>query len=147
MLRLMLDTNVVLDWLVFADPATYPLREALGAGRVEIVSAAVPRCELVEVLARPAFGLTPARQAALLGEYDAAARPFSLEAMQAPEPLPAKLPRCRDPDDQPFIELAWRARAALVSRDLQVLALRRRAALCGLRILTLAELSTLLEAG
>lgn len=146
MLRLVLDTNVVLDWLVFADPTTHPFREALGAGRVEIVSAAVPRCELVEVLARPAFGLTPARQAELLREYDAAAR-LSLEAMQAPEPLPAKLPRCRDPDDQPFIELAWRARAALVSRDLKVLALRRRAAQCGLRILTLAELSTLLEAG
>jgi predicted nucleic acid-binding protein len=49
------------------------------------------------------------------------------------------LPRCSDPDDQKFIELAAAARAgALVSKDRAVLKLRRRCA-PWFRVMTPAE--------
>src|SRR5687767_9147438 len=41
--RLVLDTNVWLDWLVFEDPGIVPIRNAAGTGRVEIYIDAV--CE------------------------------------------------------------------------------------------------------
>ena len=44
-----------------------------------------------------------------------------------PAPLPIVLPRCRDPDDQRFLELARDAgAAALVTRDRELLRLARR---------------------
>lgn len=49
------------------------------------------------------------------------------EAADTPTDLPA-LPRCSDPDDQKFLELAVAQRAdALLSKDKAVLKLRRRA--------------------
>ncbi len=44
--------------------------------------------------------------------------------------------RCRDPDDQPFIDLAVQHGAQLISRDLAVLKLARRARTRGAEILT-----------
>jgi predicted nucleic acid-binding protein len=50
-------------------------------------------------------------------------------------PAPAAaigLPRCEDPDDQKFLELAWHARAShLVTRDKALLKLARQVARCG----------------
>ena len=37
MLRLVLDTNIWLDWLMFDDPAVAPVKAAVAAGRAEIV--------------------------------------------------------------------------------------------------------------
>ncbi|MBL8513009.1 MAG: PIN domain-containing protein, partial [Betaproteobacteria bacterium] len=36
--RLVLDTNVVIDWLVFDDPFMSPLREGVPAGRVQVLT-------------------------------------------------------------------------------------------------------------
>ena len=49
--RIVLDTQVWLDWLVFDDPSVGPLREAQVAGRVEIVIDEPCEAELVRVLA------------------------------------------------------------------------------------------------
>lgn len=110
-MRLVLDTNVWLDWLVFDDAAIRPLRDAFVAGKLEI--AIDPPCleELRRVLRYPAFGLEAARQEALLAQVRSGTLP--IESGRA-----VKLPLCSDPDDQKFLELARNAGADwLISKD------------------------------
>lgn len=118
-----LDTNVVLDLLHFDDAEARPLRAALETGRVRCVVSDATLEEWRRVLAYPEFALAAARQETLFDRY----RTLSIRlAAGAPA---AGLPRCRDPDDQPFIELAAASGARLlVSRDRDLLALRRRCA-------------------
>lgn len=130
---LVLDTNVVLDLLHFDDPAARPLRHALEAGQVRCVVARETLEEWRRVLAYPEFALDPPRQAALLARYQ------SLSVMEAGAGVAASLPRCSDPDDQKFLELALASHAqALVSKDHALLKLHRRCA-PRLRVLTPAE--------
>lgn len=120
---LVIDTNVVLDLLHFDDAIARPLRLALEAGRVRCVASAPTLDELQRVLAYPEFDLDAVRQAVLFARYRALS-----EAAQTAEGC-AGLPRCSDPDDQKFIELAAAVGAqGLVSKDRAVLKLRRRCA-------------------
>jgi predicted nucleic acid-binding protein len=148
---LVLDTNVVLDLLHFDDAVARPLRQALEAGRVRCAASAATLDEWRRVLAYPEFGLDPARQAALLARYRALAEPVDgvdegagLPHKGTPihyglKPVWSRMPRCSDPDDQKFIELAAAAGAdALVSKDRALLRLRRRCAPL-FRILTVAD--------
>src|SRR5260221_655453 len=50
--RVVLDTHVWLDWLVFEDPGIVPIRNAVGTGRVELYVDALCEEELARVLAR-----------------------------------------------------------------------------------------------
>jgi putative PIN family toxin of toxin-antitoxin system len=128
-----IDTNVVLDLLHFDDPAARPLRQALEAGRVRCVVTDATLEELRRVLGYPEFALDAAQQAALLARYQGLAT--RAEAVAAC----ATLPRCTDPDDQKFIELAAASGAqGLVSKDRAVLKLRHRCA-PHFRIMTPAE--------
>ena len=118
-----LDTNVVLDLLHFDDATVRPLRRALEAGRLRCAVAEATLEEWRRVLAYPEFALDITQQAALLERYQALS-----EMTVAFDGAPG-LPRCSDPDDQKFIELAAAAGAqALVSKDRAVLKLRRRCA-------------------
>lgn len=118
-----LDTNVVLDLLHFDDATVRPLRRALEAGRLRCAVAEATLEEWRRVLAYPEFALDITQQAALLERYQALS-----EMTVAFDGVPG-LPRCSDPDDQKFIELAAAAGAqALVSKDRAVLKLRRRCA-------------------
>jgi putative PIN family toxin of toxin-antitoxin system len=122
--RFVLDTNAWLDWLVFDDPAMARLKAAVAAGRAEIVIDAACEAELERVLAYPLgrFALDEPVQAACLAEC----RRVALRVERAAPP--ANLPRCRDPDDQKFLEAAAAAGAhVLVTRDLALLELARRA--------------------
>ena len=125
--RLVLDTQVWLDWLAFDDPSLAPLREAVAEGRVEIYMDAACEAELARVLAYPIRKqiADEAAQAARLAE----ARRLSQAPKQAlTEAERATLPRCRDRDDQKFLELAAAAQAhALVTKDRALLDLARRA--------------------
>lgn len=116
----MLDTNVVLDLFHFDDVATRSLRAALTSGRVSGLVTDETWEELRRVLAYPEFKLGQAEQEAVLIRYRACSvRVDSVE----PD---ASLPRCTDPDDQKFLELAASASApGLVSKDHAVLKLRR----------------------
>ena len=137
MQRWVLDSNVVLDWLVFDDPATRPLAAWLDAARALWLSCAPMRAELDDVIARPGF----ARHGVDLG-----ARLHALHARYALEvPTPATNPRlrCRDADDQVFIDLALQQRAdCLFTRDGALLELAPRALTYGLRIAPPAALAT-----
>ncbi len=121
--KLVLDTNVVLDLLYFDDAAARPLRHALEDGRVACVVADATLGEWRRVLTYPEFGLDAERQAALAMQYQ------SLSTQADGRAADARLPRCSDPDDQKFLELAIASGAhALVSKDRALLRLRRRCA-------------------
>jgi putative PIN family toxin of toxin-antitoxin system len=121
--RLVLDTNAWLDGLVFDDARVAALFASLCAGEVVAVSNPACRDEWRRVLRYPQFALDAARCAELEAAYDALTTRF-----EPGEPLASTLPRCRDPDDQKFLELARDARAvALLTRDAELLNLSRRA--------------------
>ena len=121
-MRLVLDTNAWLDWLVFDDPAIAPIKAAVAEGRAEIFIDAACEAELARVLAYDLgkHSIDAERQAACLDECRRIAQ--TVEGS-----LPGGLPRCADPADQIFLEAAALARAdVLVTKDKELLALARR---------------------
>ena len=126
MLRLVLDTNVWLDWLVFAEPSVDAIRQAVAAQRAAVYIDERCEAELARVLAYDLgrHSIDAAAQAARL----AACRRVALK-IEAPLPQAqlARLPVCRDPDDHKFLAAALAARADfLVTKDLALLELARR---------------------
>ena len=124
--RLVLDTHVWLDWLVFEDSSSVRIRNAVGTGRAVVYIDAVCEEELVRVLARGFAKRTldaPA-QAAVLATCRRLAKRID---SSAPEAARAGLPRCGDPDDQKFLEAALAANAQfLITKDRKLLALARK---------------------
>jgi predicted nucleic acid-binding protein len=117
---LLLDTNVVLDWLAFGDAAVQPIATAVSAGRVSLISSPACVAELQRALGYKAIKLDAPAQAQALAAFCA------LAVMHEDPPAGATpmLPRCEDGDDQKFLELAWHAGASwLVSRDKALLKL------------------------
>jgi uncharacterized protein len=125
--RVVLDTNVWLDWLVFGDPCVAAIREAHAAGRIEICVSAEGEAELERVLAyeRGRRTLAQGAQAACMARCRSLALRIDAGLAAAER---AKLPVCRDRDDQKFLDAALAAGAEfLVTKDkaLLELALRR----------------------
>lgn len=123
-MRLVLDTNIVLDLFVFRDAAVRELHDAIMGGSVEWLATAAMREELACVLA---YDNIAARAAAaqlcaaqVLGAFDLHATLVECPARSAIT--------CRDADDQKFVDLAAAHGATLLSKDAQVLALRRKLA-------------------
>jgi putative PIN family toxin of toxin-antitoxin system len=124
---LVIDTNIVLDLLVFEDPAVVPLRDAVHQGRVVWLATAAMRDEFERVLgyAQIARRLVARKLPVqdLLAQFDHWSRAVS---------QPARAPvRCGDPDDQIFVDLAVAHQAHLLSKDALVLRLRKRLAALG----------------
>ncbi|WP_119293514.1 PIN domain-containing protein [Azohydromonas sediminis] len=124
-----LDTNAVLDWLWFADRATQPLAAAVTRGACRWLQTDAMRDELRHVLAHrlpPRAGADPATVEAACVRW--------AHRVETPPPCPL---RCRDDDDQVFVDLALAAKARwLVTRDRALLELRRRALAHGTEIVT-----------
>jgi putative PIN family toxin of toxin-antitoxin system len=116
--RVVLDTNLVLSALVFAQGRLAVLRHAWQDGRfVPLVSKATA-AELIRVLAYPKFKLDADEQQELLADY----LPWC-ETVRIPNPPPAT-PACRDVYDQPFLQVAVTGQAEyLVSGDQDLLSL------------------------
>ncbi|GAB3789870.1 PIN domain-containing protein [Dyella agri] len=124
--RLVLDINVCLDLFVFGDAQCAALREALHTGAVEAVTDASCRAEWLAVLAYPQLALDAPRQAAAVAAFDAQLHQLLATGRCSLADAP-KLPRCRDPDDQKFLELAQACGAQwLLSRDRELLKLAGR---------------------
>jgi predicted nucleic acid-binding protein len=124
-----LDTNVALDWLLFADPSCAGLAAAVTDGRLRWLVCVRMRDELADVLARGLAARRGATADAVLAAFDRHALPI--------ETPPACKLHCSDPDDQVFVDLACSSGARwLISRDRAVLRLARRAEPLGLRIVT-----------
>jgi len=127
---IVLDTNIVLDLLVFDDPATPPLKAALAARRLQWIATPAMREELARVLAYPHI-------VTRLVYYQFSAADV-LAAFDRKVQLVAAAPRaaciCKDPDDQKFIDLALAHRALLLSKDHAVLRLGKRLAPLGVLV-------------
>jgi putative PIN family toxin of toxin-antitoxin system len=122
-----LDTNVVFDWLVFADPGVTRLFAAVQDRAVRWVATEAMLDELRHVLGRPP--LLARRPQAL--EDAIAARCTVVDT--PPEVRRTLL--CSDPDDQKFIDLALHRRTPwLISRDRALLKLARRARPHGVQV-------------
>ena len=121
-IRIVLDTQVWLDWLVFDDPGIVLLREARAARLIRVMIDDACEAELVRVLDYDfgRFTLAPEAQQ----RCKASVREIADRVPAATAPA---LPSCRDPDDQKFLELAAIAQAdLLVTKDLALLALAER---------------------
>jgi putative PIN family toxin of toxin-antitoxin system len=136
-MQLVLDTNIVLDLLVFADVHAQPLSARLAAGELDWISTAVMREELARVLAYPKLAERVAfhrgEAARVLDDFDRHARLVDI--------APKASVTCGDPDDQKFIDLAVAHRCALLSKDREVLRMRKR--LARLDVTTAARLDGL----
>jgi putative PIN family toxin of toxin-antitoxin system len=122
-LRVILDTNVWLDWLVFDDPSIAPIKSAVAANRAEVFIDAACEAELERALGYD-LGKRTVDVAACIAECRRVARRID---SPVPEAERARLPVCRDPDDQKFLEAALAARAGfLVTKDRALLELTRR---------------------
>src|SRR5260363_166718 len=96
--RAVIDTNLVLSALVFAQGRLTPLRQAWQYGRCRPLVSKATVAELMRVFAYPKFKLT------------------------SDEPF--EMPLCRDPFDLPFLQLATAGKADyLVTGDADLLCL------------------------
>ena len=128
MLRLVLDTNVVLDLFHWGNVDAVPIMAALEAGQIECLADRRTLDELQRVLTYPQLKLTPEMIVDRYRRYAGLVQ--MIDDGEAPP-----LPRCKDRDDQMFLELAARAQAdLLVSKDKALLKLRGRTKL-GFQIL------------
>lgn len=120
---LLLDTNVVLDLWLFRDPRLQRLREALAAGRCRWLATAAMLEELGHV-----------REREFVLRYSPSPELLTPPAQRvAPPDKPAPW-RCRDGDDQKFLDLAWQLRLPLWTRDRDLLVFARRALKLGVVI-------------
>lgn len=126
-----IDTQVVMDWLVFNDARVQLLVAEVSSGRLRWLGQPAMLDEILHVLGRgvaASYAPDPAQVSAGFAQY-------CCMASQVP-PRAVRL-ICRDPDDQMFIDLAVEAKARwLISRDRAVLALAKRARAFGVEILT-----------
>ena len=127
--RLVLDTNVILDLLVFKDPSAESIRQLLDAKLIDAVRTPASMEELIDVIGRPAFKLSQEDQASIVQAWESRSRLLENTAI---EPAPFT---CRDLDDQVFINIAYSLRPALLlSKDLRVLELQAIAKRHGVEI-------------
>jgi putative PIN family toxin of toxin-antitoxin system len=120
-MRLVLDTNIVMDMLHFADRHTHPLHTLILDGQLQCFSDTDCLAELERVTGYPEFGLDPAARNTLMEGYR---RFVTVCDASGEEDYP--LPRCRDADDQKVLILAARCQAdLLITRDKLLLRLAR----------------------
>ena len=116
--RVVIDTNLVLSALVFAQGRLSPLRHAWQDALCQPLVSSITAAELIRVLAYPKFKLSAEDQQELLADY----LPYCTTVR-----MPAKLPvtpECRDKFDLPFLQLAVAGKADyLVTGDQDLLVL------------------------
>ena len=125
---LVLDTNVVLDLLVFQDPACAPLLNAMKNTRLRWIATPAMRDELARVLAYPQIVARLGRPPHPTHPAHAATEVLRcFDTMTQAVPAAGKAPvTCGDRDDQIFIDLAVAHGAILLSKDRAVLCMKKR---------------------
>ena len=124
-----LDTNVVLDWLLFRSPEGLAVGLQVTTGRWRWIATATMRDELNHVLQRGNFVRWQVDPVAI----DAA---WAEHCQEVIAPSQAVRFLCSDPDDQKFIDLAVAAAPRLLTQDRAVLKLARRLRKVGVEVLT-----------
>lgn len=126
-----LDTNVVLDWLVFADPSIAGLADRIERQTWRWLVCERMRDELADVLVRPSFAARGVDCKRILTSFDR----LSVQVTLQPAVPPLGL-KCLDADDQVFVDLAVERKARwLFTRDKALLALASAARRHSLEIL------------
>lgn len=139
--RIVIDTNVCLDLFVFRDPRWTLLYQALKSRQVEAITRDDCRMEWNIVLRYPHLKLDNAMRMQIAAEFDALIR---CDPLQANDAEPAKLPVCKDKDDQKFLELSRDAKAdVLITKDKALLKLARKTRRDGLFAIMTPEAWTL----
>ena len=116
--RAVIDTNVVVSAFVFRTGTLAWLREAIVNNKLIPLVSDETLAELMRVLTYPRFRLTAEDRQNIIVHYMEHA-----EAIRQPRTR-ARLPPCRDPDDEMFIRLAYAAKAdAIVTGDEDLLSL------------------------
>lgn len=140
--RIVLDTNVCLDLFVFHDPRWARLLASLESGALEAVTRRDCRMEWLIVLGYSHLPLDDRSRAKAMVEFDAL-----ITCIDSEHAAEIRLPICRDPDDQKFLELAYATNAALlVTKDKALLKLARKTQRAGLFAIMTPEAWTLSEA-
>lgn len=115
--RVVIDTNVLLSALLFNAGTLNWLRQAWQAEDICPLSSRETAGELIRVLSYPKFELSNDEQEDLLADY----LPWCETVVVS---KPPDVPKCRDPFDRPFLELALTAQAdALITGDNDLLSL------------------------
>jgi predicted nucleic acid-binding protein len=128
-----LDNNVVLDWMLFLNPDGLAVGEAIEAGRMRWISTPDMRAELSHVLQSGRLSRWRPDGTLILSKYGSLSR----EVPCAPPAQPELRVRCTDPDDQGFIDLSVAARVRwLLTRDRAVLKVASRLRATGVEVLT-----------
>lgn len=118
-----LDTNILLDIFVFNDERAIHLKQAIVNESIVAIASQKTMLEFTDVISRPLFKLDEATQVAVLSQWQSIAQQYD-DSDLAPAPW-----ICQDPDDQIFLDLAYRLRPAiLISKDNAVLNIAGRAA-------------------
>ena len=118
-----LDTNILLDIFVFDDQRASNLKQAIVDGSIAAIASQKTFLEFADVISRPLFKLNTARQDAILTQWQ------SIAQLHDDSNLASAPWVCQDPDDQIFLDLAYRLRPAiLISKDNAVLKIAGRAA-------------------
>lgn len=124
-----LDTNALLDWRVFKDPAAHPVAQGLLEGRLRWLACPSMEKEWHQVWPRSVFARWQPDEALTTTAFEM--------AKMVDEPPRGPL-RCKDPDDQVFIDLALHVGATwLFSKDAALLKLAKRARLRGVEVVSL----------
>jgi putative PIN family toxin of toxin-antitoxin system len=130
-MRIVLDTNVCLDLFVFRDPRWGRLLDALKDGSVTAITRDDCRMEWLIVLDYPHLPLDVDSKLKSASEFDALITRLPQPELTTQAVTP--LPRCSDPDDQKFLELARDVRAdILITKDKALLKLARKNAKAGM---------------
>jgi putative PIN family toxin of toxin-antitoxin system len=121
-MRVVLDTNILLDLFVFADPATPVLLEALQSRQLAWIATQPMRDELERVLAYthivPRLQFYQLTAQTVLDHFDRMAQIVEVA-------VKARMV-CKDADDQKFIDLAVAHQSLLLSKDNAVLSMAKR---------------------
>ena len=118
-----LDTNILLDIFVFNDERAVHLKQAIVNESIVAIASQKTMLEFTDVISRSLFKLDEATQVAVLSQWQSIAQQYD-DSDLAPAPW-----ICQDPDDQIFLDLAYRLRPAiLISKDNAVLNIASRAA-------------------
>ena len=123
------DTNVLLDLFVFNDFRALHLKQALLENKIDALASPKTLEEFADVISRPLFSLETAEQEKILAQWKSLSRALDDQSLlSAPW-------RCKDTDDQIFLDLAYTAKpCTLISKDNEVLKFAARAAKEGVLI-------------
>jgi putative PIN family toxin of toxin-antitoxin system len=125
---IVLDTNAVLDWLVFGDGGMASIAAAISTQKIHWLASPPMWDELARVLAYPLIAARNPDLTQLQARWQKYAH--MIETPPTAAPL-----LCKDADDQKFLDLAFASKAVwLISKDKALLTLHKKAQLHGLAI-------------